>query len=186
MTHFDDDDLPPDLSDLGGRMRRRRPVADDATLDRIMQRAQTPEGAAPRRAPRRAFAVSLGTTLAMVSVTGVAAASLFGLSFGHIGSALTSSNQKVGQASSQALRAPAPALASAPASSATSASKFKLPSATGSGGALGSIAGVRPSGGAASSAIIASPSANRHRLDDDDDDDSPNAGFFQYGPGRLV
>lgn len=172
MTNFDHDDLPPDLSDLGRRMHDERPVAEDAALDRMMQRAHT----ARRPASRRALAASLGAMVAMVSVTGVAAASLFGMNFSQIGKALTSSNQKVGTVSAQVLKAPAPTRASS-SSAATSASSSRRPSALGS--AIGSIAGLVPSGGGAASGAP-SPSANLIP------GNQANAGLFQYGPGRLV
>ena len=102
MTRLDHDELPPDLADVGRWMRDERPVADDAAVDRMMQRTQAASRPTPRRTPRRAFAVSLATMLAMVSVTGVAAAALFGMSFSGIGKGLTSSSSKVGTATSQA------------------------------------------------------------------------------------
>ena len=160
MTNFDHDDLPPDLADLGRRMRDERPVAEDASLDRMMQRARTANRKAPRRAPRRAFAVSLATMLAMVSVTGVAAAALFGMNFSTVSNALTSSSQKVGTASTQALRAPA-----------TSTSSPRLP-------AIGNL-GARPAA-ATPAGDGTAPSANQLP------GNLPNAGHFQYGPGRLV
>ena len=174
MTNFDHDDLPPDLEDLGRRMRDERPVAEDATLDRMMQRTQAAGRPAARRAPRRTLAVSLATMFAMVSVTGVAAAALFGMNFTQIGKGLTSSSSKVGTASSQALKAPA-----APAAPAASTSASR-PAAIGSGaGSLAGTAGVDSTGGAASRAITG-PSANLIP------GNLQNAGFFQYGPGRLV
>jgi hypothetical protein len=177
MTNFDRDDLPPDLADLGRRMRDERPVAEDAALARMMQRTQRQAQPSRRRAPRRTLAVSLATTLAMLSVTGVAAASLFGMNFSHIGKALMSSSQKIGTASSHALKAPAAPAPSAPAPS----SRAPRPAAIGSvGGALASLGGIRPTGGAATPGSAASVSANLIP------GNQANAGIFQYGPGRLV
>ena len=168
MTDFDHDDLPPDLSALGRRMRDERPVAEDDALDRMMQRANRPARQAPRRAPRRAFAASIATTIAMLSVTGVAAAALFGMSFGSIGHALTNSNQKIGTATSQALRAPAP-------------SSSGLLSGIGSpgGGLLGNLTGRTPAGGGSAPAIAARPLFGLFP-------GFGNAGNFQYRARRLV
>lgn len=175
MTNFDDDELPPDLADLGRRMRDERPVAQTGALDRMMQRAHVAGQPAARRAPRRTFAVSLATMLAMVSVTGVAAASLFGMSFSGIGKALTSSNQKVGTASSQALKAP---VAPTPAPATSNA---RRPASLGSAaGSLASIAGITPTGGGAPTGTAAGVTANLIP------GNQANAGVFQYGPGRLV
>jgi len=179
MTSFDHDELPPDLAELGRRMRDERPVADQAAVDRMMQRTHTPSRQTSSRAPRRAFAVSLATMLAMVSVTGVAAAALFGMSFSHIGKAFTSSNQKVGTASSQALRAPiVPATPARP----TVPSRPQAPAAAiGSPGSLARITGVRPTtGSGASTGAAAAPSASLIP------GNLQNAGVFQYGPGRLA
>jgi hypothetical protein len=182
MTNFEHDDLPPDLSDLGRRMRDERPVAEDDALDRMMQRAQTPSRETPRRAPKRALAVSLTTMLAMVSVTGVAAAALFGMSFPLLGHALTSSSQRVGTSSTQALRAPAAtsaapaATSSAPAT--TSASRISAITSPAAG--LGSLAGIGAGIGGATpgtAAVLPARLIPGNLL---------NAGFFQYGPGRLV
>lgn len=183
MTSFDHDDLPPDLADLGRRMRDERPVAQDDALARMTPPTDAARRA-PRRAPRRAFALSLATMLAMVSVTGVAAAGLFGMSFSHIGKALTGSTQKIGTASSNALKPPAvKSTPRAPAS--TSSSSAKLPSALGSfAGALSGGSSITPSGGSATpgsaSALSAPPSATLIP------GNQQNAGVFQYGPGRLV
>jgi hypothetical protein len=171
MTTFDHDDLPPDLSDLGRRMRDERPVAEDDALDRMMQRANRPARQAPRRAPRRAFAASLATTIAMLSVTGVAAAALFGMSLGSIGSALTNSNKKIGTATSQALRAPAP-------SGSGLLSGISSPG-RGLGGGLGNLTGRAPSLGGSAPAIAAGPSASLLP-------GFGNAGNFQYRARRLV
>lgn len=180
MTNFEHDELPPDLSDLGRRMRDERPVADDPALDRMMQRAQAAGHRTPRRAPRRVFATSLATMLAMVSVTGVAAAALFGFSFGSIGSAFTNSTSQIGSASNQALRAPArPSTPARPASSVGTAL-----------GNLGGLTGRRPSGnrpggggGATAPAVTAGPSAS---LLPGLLPGRPNAGNGQYGARRLV
>jgi hypothetical protein len=175
MTNFDHDDLPPDLADLGRRMREERPVAEDAALDRMMPRAQTSGAQTAGRTPRRAFAVSLAATFAMVSVTGVAAASLFGMNLSHVGKALTSSSSKVGTATSQALKAPA-----APATSATS-SRSTRPAKFGStAGALASLLGNGPTIGGSTSGAASGVSANLIP------GNLFNAGFFQYGPGRFV
>lgn len=185
MTNFDHDDLPPDLADLGRRMRNERPAAENDALDRMKQRAHASSRQSPRRAPRRTFAVSLATMLAMVSVTGVAAAGLFGLSFGSIGKAFMNSNQQIGTASNQALRAPA------------TSTNSRLPATSGSPlGSIGSLTANRPNrnrpnanrpsalrptrGGATAPAIVAPPSASLFPAV------NPNAGAFQYGPGRLV
>lgn len=177
MTNFDPDDLPPDLAHLGERMRDERPVADDTTLERMMQRAGGPGLRTSRRVPRRAFAVSLATVLAMVSVTGVAAAALFGMNFGLLGKALTISTDRVGAASNQALQAPArwsnparrPSSGGAvlPASPGGSA----LPASSDGSvlGGLGSLSGQRPGAGglaaggsALAPAVASGPSANFH------------------------
>jgi hypothetical protein len=156
MTNFDHDDLPPDLADLGRRMREERPVADDAALARMTRRTPTPSRQTPRRAPRRAFAVSLATMFAMVSVTGVAAAALFGANFSLLGQSLSNSSRNVGTASSQALRAPAPT------------SSARLPATIGSAaGALGSIPGGSPSTNQVGANLF-------------------NAGQTQYGSNRLI
>lgn len=175
MTNFDHDDLPQDLSDLGRRMRDERPVAEDDALDRMMRRAQLPSRRTPRRAPRRAFAVSLATMLAMVSVTGVAAAGLFGMSFGSIGNAFKGSTSQVGSASSQVLRAPAVSTnARRPASSIGSAL-----GGLGSVGGLGRPAGSRPPAGGAAVAAPVGPSTNLLP-------GLGNAGNAQYGARQLV
>lgn len=167
MSHFEHDELPPDLSALGRRMRHARPVADEAGLDRMMRRARTPSRPAPRRAPRRVFAVSLATMLAMVSVTGVAAAAFFGMNLPLLGNSLTNSSQRVGTASSQALRAPAAPTAP------TSRSSPRLPATIGSAvGGIGSVAGVNTRGGGNAPRAAVLPAAN--------------AGNFQYNARRLV
>jgi hypothetical protein len=169
MSNFDHDDLPQDLSGLGRRLRDERPVAEDDALDRMMARAQPASRRSPRRAPRRAFAVSLATMLAMVSVTGVAAAALFGMSFGSIGNSFKGSTSQVGSASNQVLRAPAiPTNARRPASSIGSAL-----------GGLGSLAGPRPPAPGPAAAAPAGPSANLLP-------GLGNAGNAQYGARRLV
>jgi hypothetical protein len=169
MTNFDHDGLPQDLTELGRRLRDERPVADDDALDRMMRRAHVPSRRSPRHA-RRAFAVSLATMFAMVSVTGVAAAALFGMSFGSIGKAFTGSTTQVGKASNQVLRAPAPSTnANRPASSIGSAL-----------GGLGSLGGSRPPARpAAPAAVAAGPSASLLP-------GLGNAGNAQYGARRLV
>ena len=174
MTNFDHDDLPADLSDLGRRMRDERPVAEDDALDRMLQRTQKPSDQTLRRAPRRAFAVSLGTMFAMVAVTGVAAAALFGMNFGSLGNALKNSTSQVGIASNQALQAPA---------------RPSSPTRPASGSALGGLGGLtgrlpsggRPSGGGGATApsVAAGPSASLLP-------GLGNAGNAQYGARRLV
>lgn len=181
MTSFDHDDLPPDLADLARRMRDERPVAQEDTLARMTPRTEEARPA-PRRAPRRAFALSLATILAMVSVTGVAAAGLFGMSFSHVGKSLTGSTQKIGKASSKALK---PAASASTSRTPASTSSSKLPSPLGSAaGILGGAAGIPHSGGSATpgtaAAVTALPSASLIP------GNLLNAGFFQYGPGRLV
>jgi hypothetical protein len=170
MSDFEHDELPPDLSELGRRMRRERPVADDDGLDRMMQRARTPPRSAPRRTPRRVFAVSLATMLAMVSVTGVAAAALFGMNLPLLGNSLTNSSQRVGAASSQVLRAPA----------ASSSSSSRLPATIGSAvGAIGNVAGVGSSRAGGTSRAAALPAGFTATA-------RPNAANFQYNARQLV
>jgi hypothetical protein len=164
MTNFDHDDLPPDLSDLGRRMRDERPVAEDDALDRMSQRAHTPSRQAPRRTRKRAFATSFATMVAMLSITGVAAAALFGGSFGFLGKALTNSNRTVGTASSQALQ--------------SSRLPATIGSAAGSLGNLTSTRTRRPSGGGSSSAA---PNVGGALLGG-----SPSASNHQYGGRRLI
>jgi hypothetical protein len=162
MTNFDHDDLPPDLSELGRRMRDERPVAEDDALDRMMQRAHTPSRQAPRRARKRAFATSFATMVAMLSVTGVAAAALFGFSFGSLGSALTNSNRTIGTASSQALQ--------------SSRLPATIGSAAGSLGRLGNLTANRtrrPATTATRPGAALFPGF-------------PNAGQTQYGSRRLI
>lgn len=162
MTNFDHDDLPPDLSELGRRMRDEQPVAEDGALDRMMQRAHTPSRQAPRRARKRVFATSFATMVAMVTVTGVAAAALFG-GFGSLGSALTNSNRTVGTASSQALQ------------------PSRLGSTIGSAaGSLGNLTGSRnrrPSGGGTSALAPSTGSALGGGV---------SASNHQYGGRRLI
>ncbi len=173
MTNFDHDDLPPDLSDLGRRMRDERPVAENDALDRMVQRAHTPSRQAPRKARKRVFATSFATMVAMLSVTGVAAAGLFGMSFGFLGNALTNSNRTVGSASSQALQAPAPS---------------RLGSTIGSAaGSLGNLTGNRtnrrtrrPSRGG--SPVVAPGAPTGALLPGN----VSNAGNNQYGGRRLI
>lgn len=172
MTNFDQDDLPPDLSDLGRRMRDQRPVADDAALDRMMPRARTPDARTLRRAPRRTFAVSLATMLAMLSVTGVAAAALFGVGVPVLGHSLTKSTGQAGTATSHALRVPAAKSTSQSTSrrspSGSSLGSFGTVLGTGLTSSVGANAGLAAGSSSALGSIFG------------------NAGFFQYGPGRLV
>jgi hypothetical protein len=167
MSDFEHDELPPDLSDLGRRMRRERPVAGDDGLDRMMQRARTPSPSAARRTPRRVFAVSLATMLAMISVTGVAAAAIFGMSLPLLGNSLTNSSQRVGTVSSQMLRSPVTSSSSRP------------PAAIGSASASSSSAGVTSSGAGGTSRALALPAGLTTSA-------RPNAANVQYTVRQLV
>ena len=121
----------------------------------------------PRRARKRVFATSFATMVAMLSVTGVAAAGLFGISFGSLGNALTNSNRTVGTASTQALQAP---------------SSSRLPSAIGSAaGSLGNLTGNRTRRPARGGAAVAAPAAPAVGLLP-----GSNAGTQQYGSRRLI
>jgi len=83
MDKFDSDSLPPELNELGKRVRNERPVPSDRTLDRVMTRAQgarrSPKPSllwsrtAPQ-APKRFLAFCAAAVMATGGMTAVASA----------------------------------------------------------------------------------------------------------------
>jgi hypothetical protein len=168
MTRFDGDDIPPDLSNIERMLRDARPVPGDDTLDRMRPRTQ-PARTTSGRAPRRTFAVSLATVLAMTALTGGAAAAMFG------NVPLLSKSSKSAPALMSAKRAASPASSSKVA--ATALGTFALPTAAGKitvapktvGGTVGTKA-LTPGGGGVTAAAFP----------------FPNAGNFQYVFRQLI
>lgn len=78
MDTPEDDRIPPDLSDLGQMLHATRAHADEDTIERLRRRAHAGGPRRPRRSPRRSLAVSLATLGAMLTLSGVATAAMFG------------------------------------------------------------------------------------------------------------
>lgn len=91
MDHLNTGNLPPELDELGTRLRDERPVASDRQLSRVMRRTEGARGtrksllwrsSAPR-SPRRTIALAIAALVATGGFT--AAASADGLLGGLLG-----------------------------------------------------------------------------------------------------